>query len=113
MEGVKGQGRTLSRVSSPGLTDAAADRQAVILRLKVIAVAAAAAVDELSTSPHLAVKVPAGQHGPARTCLRLGPAHVLVGNHTHTHTQSDPHARSSSNAAAATPVGAQIQERTK
>lgn len=86
---VKGQGRALSRVPSPGLTDAAADRQAVLLRLKVIAVAAAAAVDELSTVPHLAVKVPAGQHGPARTRLSLGPAHVLVGNHTRTHTHNE------------------------
>lgn len=64
-----------------GLTDAAADRQAVLLRLKVIPVASAAAVDKLNAAALLSVKVPAGQHGPARTCLCTGPAHVFTHKH--------------------------------
>lgn len=63
-----------------GLTDAAADRQAVLLWLKVIPVASTATVDKLSTATILAVKVPAGQQGPAWTSLCIGPAHILEDN---------------------------------
>lgn len=74
-----------------GLTDAAADRQAVLLRLKVIPVPAAATVDKLSTAALLEVKVPAGQHGPAWTCLCIGPAYILEDTHVYTHTHSCQH----------------------
>lgn len=68
--------------SSAGLTDAAADSQAVLLRLKVIPVASAAAVDKLNTATLLSVKEPAGQHGPTRTGLCVGPAHILENTHS-------------------------------
>ena len=72
-----------------GLTDAVADRQTVLLGVKVIPVAAAAAVDKLGTAALLAVKVPAGQHGAARTGLCAGQTH-LWDAHTHVYTQRGP-----------------------
>ena len=71
-----------------GLTDAVADREAVLLGVKVIPVAAAAAVDKLGTAALLAVKVPAGQHGTARTGLRAGQTHLWD---AHTRAQTGRH----------------------
>lgn len=58
------------------LTDAAADRHAVLLRVKVVPVATAAAVKEGRTLSFGHVKVPAGDHCAAGTRLSLFRAHL-------------------------------------
>lgn len=65
---------------SPGpcraLTDAATHRHAVLLRVKVVPVPAAAAVKEGRALSFGHVKVPAGDHGAARPGLGLLRAHL-------------------------------------
>lgn len=58
------------------LTDAATDRHAVFLRVKVVPVPATAAVKEGRALSFSQVKVPAGDHGAARPGLGLLRAHL-------------------------------------
>lgn len=85
--GEKNQSVTKSRVSGekderwPGwrkgpLTDAATHRHAVFLRVKVVPVAATAAVKEWGALPFGDIKVPAGDHCTAWPGLGLLRAHL-------------------------------------
>lgn len=58
-----------------GLTQALADGHAVVLRVEVVAVAGAAAVDEAHALPLAHVEVPAGHGRAAGTRFRLQGAH--------------------------------------
>lgn len=58
-----------------GLTQALADGHAVLLRVKVVAVASAAAVDEAHALPLAHVEVPAGHGRAAGTRCSLQGAH--------------------------------------
>lgn len=65
-----------ARLEEGPLTDAATHGQAVLLCVKVVSVAAAAAVKEGGALPLGHIKVPAGDHGSARPRLGLFRAHL-------------------------------------
>lgn len=68
--------RQVARLEEGPLTDAATHGHAVLLRVKVVSVAATSAVKERGALPFRHIKVPAGDHCSARPGLGLFRAHL-------------------------------------